>query len=190
MTSIIMIDSMEGNRMTFTQTGRIRVVVIDDDLMLCNVLVDSMNRRGFLASSLTDPAEAERAVMVHGAQIVVCDVMMPGIDGLEVTRRLKARDPATQVILMSGHADQEMIDRAFKLGITDFLLKPFASLDLLFAAIDKAVAGLRHYQQQVQSAIQQEFPDEYELIYANRANVPDTGEFTAILAEVADEPDG
>jgi len=168
---------------------RLRVIVIDDDASLRDVLVAALNRYGFRAESVADPAQAEAAVALHGAQIVLCDIEMPGVDGLEVTRRLKARDPGTQVILMTGYPDQASVDTAFGLGVDDYLIKPFPSVQTVLDAVNQAASKLYRWHKDVRASIQEEFPEEYEVIYGEGRALPSAEELEVLLAQATAEDD-
>ena len=163
---------------------RIRVAVIDDDVALRDLLVECLTRRGFLAKGLANPAHAEDDVALFGAHIVLCDICMPGVDGLQVTRQLKNRDAGMQIILMTGFPAQETVDEAFALGVSGYLLKPFASLDNVFAEVDKAAGNLKRWEEDMREAVRREFPEEYSILYAGPDGLPPPQDLEKLIAEV------
>ncbi|MCX7933626.1 MAG: response regulator [Planctomycetota bacterium] len=167
----------------FTSGERVRVVVIDDDIALGNVLVESLRQRGYLAEAVADPRQAEEKVAVLGAQVVLCDICMPGLNGIDLAQRLKQREPATQIIIMTGYASQETVDEAFAAGVCDYLLKPFTDLQEVFRAVDKAAQQLRACEDELRAAIRREFPDEYTILYAGSASGPPE-DLDSLIAEV------
>jgi two-component system response regulator FixJ len=116
-----------------------KVYVIDDDEAMRHSLEFLLNSVDFEVT-LFDSAQAfldALAGLEFGC--VVSDVRMPGIDGIEMLRRLKALDTRFPVIIMTGHGDVPLAVEAMKLGAVDFLEKPFDD-DLLIAMVD---AGLK-----------------------------------------------
>lgn len=112
------------------------VLVIDDEepiRFLCVDLLKSMNFRVLTA------ADGESGLRVLEAEpdvdVVVCDVRMPGIDGIETTRRIHERFPGTDVIVLTGYGSIDVAVEAMKNGAADFLRKPF-KLDALLRSID------------------------------------------------------
>lgn len=114
------------------------VHVVDDDLAVRQSLAFLLASDG-LAVRLHESASAFLENVEGSASgCVVTDVRMPGIDGIEFLRRLKARGSLLPVIVMTGHADVPMAVEAMKEGAIDFIEKPFDD-DLLIATIRSAL---------------------------------------------------
>ena len=119
---------------------RARVYVIDDDPAMRDSLDFLLGSAGFNVR-LFDSAQAflnELASLEAGC--VVTDVRMPGIDGIELLKRLKASHHTFPVVIMTGHGDVPLAVEAMKLGALDFLEKPFED-DRLIGMIQTALAG-------------------------------------------------
>ncbi|MBU6442539.1 MAG: sigma-54 dependent transcriptional regulator [Alphaproteobacteria bacterium] len=105
----------------------IAVAFIDDDAALRNANVQTLELTGFRAQPF-ESAEAALAVIDRDFEgVIVTDVRMPRIDGLQLFQRIKAIDPDLPVILISGHGDIDMAVSAMHDGAYDFLTKPFAA---------------------------------------------------------------
>jgi EAL domain-containing protein (putative c-di-GMP-specific phosphodiesterase class I)/DNA-binding response OmpR family regulator len=102
------------------------VLVVDDDGDLGTLLVLALRRAGLEAAAATDGFEALRMIEAQPVAVVVCDVSMPGMSGLELVRTLRDRpDTSTlPIILMTGSGDGDMVLRALEAGADDFLAKP------------------------------------------------------------------
>jgi CheY-like chemotaxis protein len=175
------------NEMSLAVCDNIRIVIIDDDHLLRNLLVEAFNRHGYQAVAVENPERAVELVKLFGAQIVLCDICMPGVDGFEVTRRLKASDGGTQVILMTGYPAEQSVNSAFHAGAEEYLVKPFRSLQVVFDSVDRAAARLVKWNTYMREAIRQDFPDEYNIIYdhADDKNF-DLSQVDHLLARVGD----
>lgn len=113
------------------------VRLIDDDADLLAVQTQSLRIAGFRTEAFSDPALALEGMTRDYPGVVLSDVRMPGIDGIEVHRRLRAMDPELPVILMTGHGEVAMAVEAIRNGAWDFLTKP-VGLDQLSAALRRA----------------------------------------------------
>lgn len=100
------------------------VLVVDDEKNMRATLASILNREGY---SVTTAASGEEAVELCVAQdydVVLMDVRMPGIDGVEAFRRIHQRNPGVRVIMMSAYSIEEMKDAALEEGVAAFLPKP------------------------------------------------------------------
>lgn len=98
-----------------------RVLIIDDDRMMRNSLVDLTEAAGWTAKALSAPDEAERWISQFQPDVILSDVRMPGMSGLDLLRRLENAPP---VVLISAHGDIPTAVEAMNLGAYSFLEKP------------------------------------------------------------------
>ena len=109
-----------------------RILIVDDEKRFADVLRLALNAEGY--SEVETAASAEEAVdmvRVGPYDVVVTDLRMPGMSGLELSAEIKRRMPATSIILMTAFADVETARQALKRGALDYLVKPFDNSELL-----------------------------------------------------------
>ncbi|MTH80118.1 response regulator transcription factor [Paracoccus aestuariivivens] len=101
----------------------ISVLLIDDDTALAELLAEYLGQEGFAVSHLADGRRCHEAIAETRAEIVVLDIMMPGISGIEVLRRIR-RESAIPVLMLTARGDE--VDRisGLDLGADDYLAKP------------------------------------------------------------------
>jgi DNA-binding response OmpR family regulator len=107
-----------------------RVLIVDDDVELCGLLIERLSTEGFAIEAVHDgPRGLERALS-HGYALVVLDLMLPGMGGLEVLRRLRTQSPVPVLILTARGEDVERI-LGLEIGADDYLPKPFNPRELI-----------------------------------------------------------
>jgi len=116
-----------------------KVLLVDDENEFVETLAERMRTRGMEVSTSNSGADALQLVDDEDFDVVVLDLKMPGIDGLDALQRIKRRRPDIQVVLLTGHATVEKGVEAIKLGALEFLEKP-VDLASLTDAIHKAKA--------------------------------------------------
>ncbi|MGE4440770.1 MAG: response regulator [Desulfomicrobium sp.] len=102
------------------------VLVVDDEQDFVETLVKRMERRGFKVTGVGSGQEALLLLGKEHFDVVILDVMMPGMDGIETLREIKLAWPRIQVVLLSGHGGEEMGVRGMAYGAYAYLLKPVA----------------------------------------------------------------
>ena len=102
------------------------VLIVDDEQDFVEAVVKRLMRRGFRVYGVNGGQEALDILRQHPVDVVVLDVLMPGMDGLETLRRMKEMHPQVQVILLSGHGGEELGMRGMAYGAFAYLLKPVA----------------------------------------------------------------
>ena len=127
--------------MTFL-TDQQTVLFVDDDATVREANVQSLELAGLDVAAFGDAASALERIDAEFTGVVVSDIRMPRIDGLQLFARIREIDPEIPVILITGHADVPTAIGALKQGAFDFMAKPFAA-DHLVAAIRKALETRR-----------------------------------------------
>jgi two-component system response regulator HydG len=120
-----------------------RVVVVDDEPALARALQSALRRDGVHASAFSVPEEALAAVCDDDVDVVLTDVRMAGLSGLDLLRAVKARRPDVEVVMMSGYATVQAAVEAVKAGAYDYLTKPFEDFDAPLRIVRKAVERKR-----------------------------------------------
>ncbi len=111
-----------------------KVLVVDDDASLRRILEYNLAEEGHAVATAASGEEALEALERTGFDLVVTDIKMPGIDGMELLRRVKARCPDTQVIVITAFGTIEMAVEAMKAGAFEYITKPFNRDELKLAA--------------------------------------------------------
>jgi DNA-binding NtrC family response regulator len=119
----------------------LRVLIVDDEAELVSALEERLALRGFRARGVTTGADALAFLDSEPCDVVLLDVRMPGLGGLEVIRRIKEARPTLEVILLTGHGSAVSVEEGMEAGAFDYLMKPVKIDDL--AHILRA-AGARH----------------------------------------------
>jgi len=109
----------------------LRVLFVDDEEELVSTVIERLDLRGIEASGATSGLEALAKVGEKAFDVVVLDVRMPGLGGLDVIKRLKQSHPDLEVILLSGHGAKEDVEVGLSLGAFDYLQKPVEIEDLI-----------------------------------------------------------
>jgi len=104
--------------------GKFKVLLVDDEEELVKALAERLELRGIQQEVALNGEQALQIVQDGPPDIMVLDLKMPGIDGLEVLRRVKRAHPRVQVIIMTGHGSEHDEEIARRLGAFDYLQKP------------------------------------------------------------------
>ena len=118
----------------------LRVLIVDDEEELVSALVERLNLRGFDARGVTTGTEALEFLHEEECDVVLLDVKMPGLGGLEVIRRIKDMKPDLEVVLLTGHGSVTSVEDGMTLGAFDYLMKP-VKIDSLVRILTAAAAG-------------------------------------------------
>jgi diguanylate cyclase (GGDEF)-like protein/PAS domain S-box-containing protein len=111
---------------------------VEDDAVTRRLLVQILRERFPNVLEAKDGAEGLNQFLRHRPALVITDILMPGLDGIQMARAIKAERPNTGIIVLTARDDSRLLLAAIELGVTDYLLKPLAS-EPIFAAIAKCL---------------------------------------------------
>ncbi len=114
-----------------------KVLLVDDEEEFLELMAERMRARQMTVTTSTSAADALKQIATGAYDAVVMDFLMPGIDGIEAIKTIKANAPETQIILLTGYATVEKSVEAMKAGAMDFVEKP-VNIDALAEKIKKA----------------------------------------------------
>lgn len=134
----------------------IRVILIDDEQTILDGMKQLINwsEHGFqLIGTFSSPLKALDFSLVHAIDIVVTDVMMPELNGIELSRLLKQQQPETQILILSSYDEFDMVKDSFKEGVADYLLKPRLSPDFFLNSLTAVSQKIKKSPTKAQSPI-------------------------------------
>jgi DNA-binding NtrC family response regulator len=122
----------------------LQILIVDDEPKMGKILARVLAREGHQVTAFTEPHEALMALERQGGDLLLTDLKMPGMDGLELMQEARRRVPELDVIMMTAYATAETAVKAMKEGAFDYLIKPFPNEELVMLVARVAeTRGLR-----------------------------------------------
>jgi DNA-binding NtrC family response regulator len=112
------------------------VLFVDDEVDFLDTLIKRMRKRRVDVSGVKSGEEALKWLAANTVDVVVLDVRMPGMDGIEALKEIKKRSPLVEIIMLTGHASLEVAREGMELGAFDYLMKPIDIDELLYKVQD------------------------------------------------------
>lgn len=120
----------------------IRVVVADDEEIVLSLVRDALEDEGYEVLSAANGADALEQVRQHSPQLIITDIRMPRMDGIEMVRQAREINPHVVVIFMTGYADLNSAKNAISQGAIEYIMKPFELMEIR-QAVTKAADKIR-----------------------------------------------
>ncbi len=116
-----------------TEPAKTRVVVADDDRDILDLVVFKLDQAGFETVAVTDGVAALAAIEAEPPRLAILDIMMPGMSGLDVLRKVRANEAIKDldVILLTARVRDSDVDTGFASGASDYVIKPFSPRELM-----------------------------------------------------------
>jgi DNA-binding NtrC family response regulator len=128
-----------------------RVLVVDDEQDFAKALAERLELRDYDVTACFSGKDAVKKLEKYNFDVVILDVKMPGMDGIEALSEIKRIKPLVEVIMLTGHATVETAIEGMKLGAYDYLMKPCETEDLV-AKIDRAYGRKAEHEERIREA--------------------------------------
>ena len=133
----------------------IKVLLVDDEKPYVDTMIKRLSKRGLTMVPAYEGLEAIEAIENDRTiDVVILDIKMPGMDGIEALRHIKAKYPLVEVIMLTGHATVETGIEGMKLGASDYLMKPCDTDELLDKVREAATKKRRQEEKIIEARIQ------------------------------------
>jgi DNA-binding NtrC family response regulator len=130
---------------------KVRVLLVDDEEQFVQTLAMRLDARGYAVATAFNGDQALKYVKAKDADVVILDVLMPGLTGIDTLREMKKLRPLTEIIMLTGHATVATAIEGMKLGAFDFLMKPTEIEDLV-GKIDTAYRRKAEHEDRIRQA--------------------------------------
>ena len=130
-----------------------RILIVDDDHESLELLRRLLSSKDYDVSVESNPVDAVERMKKERFAVVLTDIVMPEMTGLEVLKSVMEANRATQVILMTGFSTMDKVIDAYSLGASDYLFKPFEDLDEVVEAVGNAVYRYRRWFRAIKKAL-------------------------------------
>ena len=125
------------------------VLLVDDEVSFVETFSERLELRDFEISKAFSGEEALEVLDENkNIEVVILDVKMPGMDGIEALAKIKRKNPLVEVMMLSGHADVESAIEGMKQGAFDYLMKP-VDMDQITTKVTEAVAKKRQHEEKI-----------------------------------------
>jgi DNA-binding NtrC family response regulator len=125
------------------------ILLVDDEVPFVETMTKRLNKRGFdILSAHTGQDALDQLSRHRCIEVVILDVKMPGMDGVQTLEEIKRRFPITEVIMLTGHATVESAIEGMKLGAFDYLMKP-CDMEQLVSKVQAAVQRRRSHEEKI-----------------------------------------
>ncbi|MBA7657446.1 Regulatory protein AtoC [subsurface metagenome] len=128
------------------------ILIVDDEENMCRILSELLTRAGYSTYDTGNAKEALKIFKNNEISLVITDLIMPGINGLQLLSMLKETDPALPVILITAYGTVDTAVEAMKKGAYDYILKPFDNEEILFV-VKKTIASNRYRNKKLRRTI-------------------------------------
>jgi putative two-component system response regulator len=119
-----------------------RILLVDDEEMICSIMARRLSREGYVCATAKNGREALNQFYKGAFSLIISDIRMPEMDGLELLKKVKAVNPKTMMVMVTAYAELEMAVEAMRLGAYDFLTKP-VNLELVVLSVKNALEKKR-----------------------------------------------
>jgi len=115
-----------------------KILLVDDEVEFASALAERLQLRGYDVKTANNALEALALIHTHVPDVIILDLKIPGMDGIETLKTIKKIDPTIEVIMLTGHGDVESVAEGMKSGVFEYIMKP-VDIGELTVKIDNAM---------------------------------------------------
>ena len=130
---------------------RYTILIVDDEQSITDLMSDYLEEEGYVTITTQNPLEALTYVENGDARIVITDIKMPEMSGIELLENIKKVNGLVQVIIMTGYGSLENTVRCLEQGANDYLLKPFKNLEEVKSVIDMTIEKISRWEKVIKN---------------------------------------
>jgi DNA-binding NtrC family response regulator len=135
---------------------KVRILLVDDEEDFVKALSERLEMRDYDVTTSLSGEDALEKIRHYNFDVVILDVLMPGVNGIDVLREIKSTKPLIEVIMLTGHATVDTAIEGMKLGASDYLMKPCETEDLV-TKIQRAYNKKAEHDERIRAAKVKEF---------------------------------
>lgn len=121
------------------------ILHVDDDPMFTRLVAQRLSALGYEVTSLTDPTQTMRVLSDSHHRLVLLDIDMPSVNGLDLLRQIKRECGGTQVIMLTGTVSMQTLLQSYRWGAEFFVFKPLATMGPLVSAVQNVFQKIDHW---------------------------------------------
>lgn len=130
-----------------------RILVVDDEQEILAALDTHLSLIGYEVKTCDDPEEAFNLISIEKFHIVLLDINMPSMTGIELLKKIKSIKPTIQVIMITAYSTLEKAIDCWEAGASDYILKPFADLDAIGSIVNLTSERIRRWEDGAKKSI-------------------------------------
>jgi DNA-binding NtrC family response regulator len=115
-----------------------KILLVDDEVEFASALAERLQLRGYNVKTANNALEALALIHTHVPDVIILDLKIPGMDGIETLKTIKKIDSTIEVIMLTGHGDVESVAEGMKSGVFEYIMKP-VDIGELTVKIDNAM---------------------------------------------------
>jgi len=135
---------------------RMKMMLVDDEERFLSTTTKVLSKKGYDVDTAKSGSEAIEKLMVQNIHVVILDVKMPEMDGIQTLKQIKRQFPLVEVIMLTGHATVESAVEGLKAGATDYLMKP-TDIDDLIKKAEEAFEKRQRLEEKIRVAQTRKF---------------------------------
>jgi len=115
-----------------------KILLVDDEVEFASALAERLELRSYDVKTANNALEALAVIHAHVPDVIILDLKIPGMDGIETLKTIKKIDPTIEVIMLTGHGDVQSVAEGMKSGVFEYIMKP-VDIGELTVKIDNAM---------------------------------------------------